>query len=438
MKYDSIIIGGGLAGLTCAIRCAEAGLKTVVIAAGDSSLTFSSGSIDVMGIRQNNSVVQYPFEEINQLPSGHPYHKLGTDKLKQALTFFKEQLSVAGLEMEDHGQQNHSRLTALGALRPSWLSQTSAKAMSVVAPAAGLRQVAVINIAGFRDFQPALVAAGMKKHPEFNDVELKIADIKAETLNMQARNVYELRSLEMARVLKRDLFTRANGVNILASALRKAAGNADLVVIPAVISRENSNKLIKQLEQQTGLRICELATLPPSLPGMRLADALKKRFRELGGLLLEGDEVTSGQFNDGQLTSVATRLNPHTPLIARHFVMATGSFFSRGLDSDKTALSENTFGLDAVDAAKRPDWANDRFLNGRQHGFGHFGVLTDDNLHPYKNNQAIGNLFCAGAVLGGFNPVAEASAGGVSIGTGWFAAEQMISRQSGDLLTGEE
>ena len=34
MKFDTLIIGGGLAGLTCGIRCAQAGLKTGIIAKG--------------------------------------------------------------------------------------------------------------------------------------------------------------------------------------------------------------------------------------------------------------------------------------------------------------------------------------------------------------------------------------------------------------------
>ena len=428
MKYNSIIIGGGLAGLTCAIRCAEAGLKTALISAGDSALTFASGSIDVLGIRQNNSLVQYPFEEISHLPSGHPYQKLGAGQVKQSLHFFTEQMAKAGIEMSSHGQQNHSRLTALGALRPTWLSQSGTKALSIVAPAAGLRRVAVINIAGFRDFQPALVASGLKKHQEFSGIEFTIADIKAETLNINARNAYELRSLELARLLKRDLFSQPNGLTIFASAIQKAAGNADLVVLPSVLAVENGNELISQLEAQTGLHICELGTLPPSLPGMRMASALKQRYRELGGLLLEGDEVRSGCFENGQLLSVKTRLNPHMPLEADHFMLATGSFFSRGLDSSRSTLTDKTFNLDVVEAGQREEWSKERFLNGSQHGFSYFGVETNEHFNPYQDGQAINNLYCAGGVLGGFNSVAEASAGGVAISTGWFAANQMIAQ----------
>ena len=61
MKFDSIIIGGGVAGLSCAIRCAEAGMKTAVIAAGQSALHFSSGSVDVLSRQPNGEAVDAPF-----------------------------------------------------------------------------------------------------------------------------------------------------------------------------------------------------------------------------------------------------------------------------------------------------------------------------------------------------------------------------------------
>jgi glycerol-3-phosphate dehydrogenase subunit B len=40
MKFDNIIIGGGLSGLTCGITLAKAGKKVAVITAGQSTLPF--------------------------------------------------------------------------------------------------------------------------------------------------------------------------------------------------------------------------------------------------------------------------------------------------------------------------------------------------------------------------------------------------------------
>ncbi len=427
MKYDVIVIGGGLAGLTSAIRCAEAGLKSVVISAGESALAFASGAIDVLGFDQHQSPIEDPFGHIKQLPAGHPYHKIGTESLRQSLAFFQAQMAAAGLTMGSHGQINHGRLTALGAMRPAWFSQKGAHTFSLAAPAAGIRHVAVVNLAGFRDFQPTLVAAGLSRQPGFADVAFTLADIKAETLNINARNAYELRSLELARTLKRDLFTQPNGLHILSSALQKAARNADLVVIPSVLAVAGGNDLMVELEQLSGLRICEVATLPPSLPGMRMAAALQQRFRHAGGLFLEGDQVLGGHFEQNRLLSINTRLNQDISMSASHFVLATGSFFSLGLVSDRHELKEPVFGLSVNGTADREQWSEECFMGGGQHRFSHTGVITDASLNPCYIGQTINNLYCVGAVLDGFNPVQAGCAGGVAIGTGWFAAERIIS-----------
>ncbi|WP_299733291.1 glycerol-3-phosphate dehydrogenase subunit GlpB [uncultured Endozoicomonas sp.] len=429
MNYDVIVIGGGLSGLTSAIHCAEAGLKTVVISAGESSLAFASGCIDVLGFNQNNQAVEFPFEEIALLPAEHPYKRIGSRSLKQGLSFFLEQMALEDIAMAHNEQKNHGRLTALGAVRPTWLSQAGTKHLPINKPLDAIKKIAVANIAGFRDFQPELVIAGMKRNPMFANNEFNWADISPETLGIAVRNPYELRSLELARTLKRDLFNKPNGMNIFASALQKAARNADLVLIPSVLAVELGNDLIAELEQLTGLSICEVASLPPSLPGMRLASALKARFRKFGGILLEGDDVISGRFSDKHLQTITTRLSPNTPLSAKHFVLATGSFFSKGLSSNRSELTESVFNLSVNSETTREQWSNDRFIDG-QHSFTTTGIRTDNLLNPYREDEIISNLYCAGAVLSGFNPVREASAGGVAIATGWFAASQIIAKQS--------
>ena len=47
MRFQSIIIGGGLAGLSAGIKLAEAGRKVAIVSSGQSTLHFFSGSLEI-------------------------------------------------------------------------------------------------------------------------------------------------------------------------------------------------------------------------------------------------------------------------------------------------------------------------------------------------------------------------------------------------------
>ncbi|MBV7299369.1 FAD-binding protein [Enterovibrio paralichthyis] len=76
LTFDTIVIGGGLAGYCAAIKSAQSGRKTALISQGEGSLHFASGSIDVLAKDpKTQAPVRYPFEAIAQLAKAHPYRK---------------------------------------------------------------------------------------------------------------------------------------------------------------------------------------------------------------------------------------------------------------------------------------------------------------------------------------------------------------------------
>ena len=71
MKFDTIIIGGGLSGLTCAAMLVKSGHKVGLVTAGQSTLHFNSGSFELLGCYKGEAV-EKPLEAIKQLDEGHP------------------------------------------------------------------------------------------------------------------------------------------------------------------------------------------------------------------------------------------------------------------------------------------------------------------------------------------------------------------------------
>ena len=53
------------------------------------------------------------------------------------------------------------------------------------------------------------------------------------------------------------------------------------------------------------------------------------------------------------------------------------------------------------------------------------GVMVDEDLHPLDATGAVAlhNVFCAGSVIGGYNPARDQTALGVAIWTGQLAGE---------------
>ena len=81
MRFDTIIIGGGLSGLVCGIRLQKAGKKCAIISAGQSAMHFSSGTFDLLGRMPDGSPVENPLEAIKKLDADHPYSVIGANKV---------------------------------------------------------------------------------------------------------------------------------------------------------------------------------------------------------------------------------------------------------------------------------------------------------------------------------------------------------------------
>jgi glycerol-3-phosphate dehydrogenase subunit B len=418
-------MGGGIAALSCGIKCASAGLRTGIISGGMSALHFSSGSIDLYGYHPDRKIVYQPFEHVAELITRepeHPYTKCGLDVIREALAFFQEETARGGLDLYHNGEANHFHVSTLGTVKPTYFSQRSVFNESVKESFRKRPKIALLTFSGYRDFYPELAAVNLRKSSLFSHLEIVTGEITLPVHGNTPRNPHEFRSIDIARIFDTERF-----IQNIADQIRKASQGAAFAGLPAFIGINNYKKIHRRLLDLTGILVYEIPTLPPSILGMRIDDALKRRFAELGGEFIAGDRVTGGEIIDGKLDHVHTDNHGTTRIRAGHYVMATGSFFSGGLVSEFNNIREPIFNLRLYRDNERNRWYLPRFLDTAGHPFLEYGVTTNGNLNPVtEEGRTVENLFCAGALLARYNPVSEGCGGGVAVSTGYAAAKKII------------
>ena len=431
MIYDCLIIGGGLAGLICGIKCVSDGLRTAIISGGMNSLHFSSGSIDIAGYTSRGEVIKKPFEYLKtELKENeeHPYAKTGIPGIRGSIGFLTEILSGQGINLNHNNEFNHFHITTLGTLKPTYLSQESVFSTELTEIVKSQKKIAILNFKGFRDYYPDQTAANLKKNALFKEAEIILGDISLPYYTNTEKNLHEFRSIDLARIFETERYLPR-----IAEEIKKASAGASIVSLPAFIGINNYKTIRKKLESLTGKFIYEIPSLPPSILGLRLDHALKNSFINLGGEYIAGDRVVSGAIRNSQVEFLTTKNSGSIPLKSRFYVLTTGSFFSGGLSAGFDSISEPVFGLKVKYDSKRSKWYNDRFFDKRSHPFLGYGVQTDSRFNPVsENGKTVKNLFCAGSVLSGYNPVRDASGGGIAVATGFKCAERIIKEIKND------
>jgi glycerol-3-phosphate dehydrogenase subunit B len=211
-------------------------------------------------------------------------------------------------------------------------------------------------------------------------------------------------------------------VEALASQINEKTAGAEAVLMPAVAGLSGTAE-VARLKELVRVPLHFLPTLPPSTPGIRIQMMLKKYFQSLGGVYMLGDSVTEGKFENGKLKSIKTLNNEATEFEADNFVLATGSFFSKGIVASQNGVVEPVFGLDVDATSDRTEWYERNVFDAQP--YMKFGVATDDNFRAMKDGKAVENIYVAGSVLSGFNAIKDGCGAGVSILTALNAADQI-------------
>ena len=423
MKFDSIVIGGGMAGLSAALRLAEAGQKTLLMASGQSALHFSSGSVDLLESEGDPRAALPAFMAAHP---DHPYSKVGMQNIEGSLADLQRHCAEEGLPLMRQ-ENNHHRLTPIGTLKSTWLSpDTCACVTDAPAPDA----ILLATLEGFRDFHPALAAANLATHARFAHSRILTGEIRLPQLAQFSRNPHEFRSADIARLFDKQGPGQQDLLADLAREISRMVQGCGVpgcrhIVLPACLSLGLVGPRLNELERRTGCTIKEVATMPPSLIGMRMQEALKRRFMALGGTFLTSERVLGARYDGDKVIGVHSQHGEDQLFEADHFVLASGSFFSRGLESRLGGIREPIFDADVLSLAERDAWAGRRLFD--HHPFMGFGVKTDERLRVLRGGRPLTNLYGAGSVLAHYDPIKEGSGSGVAVATGWQAAGHILA-----------
>lgn len=225
MRYDVIVIGGGMSAISCGIALAANGKNVALMVKGQSKLNFSSGSIDLLGFDEQGNEVLRPLDAIGGLSANHPYSKMGVSNVAHNSAMAPVIFSGAGLNFYGDSSHNHYRMTPMGLLRPSWL--TLDNYVTTDDPnSLPWRKVALVNIHGFLDFSADFIAAAMTRL----GCECHMCDIKLGTVDKLTSNPTVMRSTAVAKLMQND-----GVLNDLARKIRSNMGDAEVVVLPAVL-----------------------------------------------------------------------------------------------------------------------------------------------------------------------------------------------------------
>ncbi len=374
MRFDTVIIGGGLTGMLAGITLQKAGQKTAIISTGQNALHFFSGS----------------FESIKE-PS------------QRIVELFAE----AGVRLH---YSPGVRLLPLGTFKESALALED---VDIFPTPKFARKVLIVNFSGYHDFFTSFLADGLEKQ----GMTCRLRFLSLPELETLQQSPSEMRSVQIARVMDRVWEKVVQEVRVLLK-------DEDAVVLPQVFGLQDTS-VPGRIRQGIPAHVVFAGTLPPSVPGIRTLILLKQRYQLLGGTYLMGDEVVRAHTHEGVVHSVATRNLDNHYIEAANFILSTGGYFSKGLISNPFQVLEPVFGLDVEYKEDRNQWYNPTFKEDQP--YMHFGVKADENLHALKDGKPLENLFVAGSILGGNRPEFGFAAG-QCIKTALFAADQILKK----------
>ncbi len=390
-EYDVIIIGAGVAGLTAGAFLAGRGFKVALVTSGEPTACLSTGCIDVCSRNHN------PLLGIKELPPEHPFHLVPEKTIREALDNFQAAMMDMGIPYTGSLAENHLVLSALGTFKTSCLVPSTMKA----APQDTKDSIHIISFRGLKDFYPSYIIS-RRKNTKFSVYDAGVSSTMGIASHFEEKEFLE------------SFIVWLKGQNI----------SEDKIAFPAVLGLESAAEIVKTIATRVGKPVFEIPTIPPSMPGRRLFNALKDYFRKKGGTIYWAWPVVgiekAGRLIEAVVTQSEGRPNS---LNARAFILATGSFVGGGLVAGRETITENIFNLPVHVPGPRETWFDNDYFSFN-HGIGKAGIIVDSSLRPAGSPME--NIFVCGGILADTEILKNGCGHGLAMATAHVAAKSCM------------
>lgn len=411
-QADVVVIGAGLAGLSCAAELAEGGARVLLAAKGMATTHWTHGGLDVAG--SPAAATSRAGVEALAGMADHPYARLAAD-VEPAVSAHLERTAAAGLtHAGDLDAPLRPMPTAIGTLRPAAIVPAAQAAALEPWDGDGLL---LVGIEHYRDAWAPWAARNLGHAAWPDDAPRETRGISVD-LPWLGR-LHNLNATVLARLFD-DPVWRQRTLTAIARAVPSGTWRIGL---PAVLGLERHREVHADAEATLGHRCFEVPSLPPSVPGMRLFEALRRRIIGAGGGIHLGFEVVEVERDARGVNAIHTHAGARTRrLLADSFVLATGGIAGTGFRGRRDGtIEERVFGL-RVTAPPHRAWFSDDPL--QPHPLEAAGIETDDALRP----AGLANVRVIGSALAGMHYLSERCGDGVALASAHRVAAELTAR----------
>ena len=348
-EFDVLVIGEGVSGITAAAAACQQGARVMLVSKGPVSFVLGTACVDLEGLNE----------------SARELCHCSASEIETAIGFFLDLTAAAGCAYEGGVRERRLVPTIMG----TFAEVSLASRQLWKGDPRGAGHAMVVGVENMFAFDADFVAERLSAHSE--EIGLTTSYRSAVIRLPQIQNQRWLTSLEIASEVDRNVaYCQA-----LVAALKSVAGDADLLIIPGVLGLNSDDDDIRHIEDEIECGICELATMPPSVPGLRLLRRMESYLAANGVEICTGFSVQKLCIDSDHCTGVVldTPGKPRT-VHAGTVVLAAGRFSNLLLDC----------------AAEGP--ASDLLPR------------VSEDLRPVSSNGAVlaDNIFECGSLLGKF------------------------------------